>query len=119
MQARQGGGANKLTAHTAPDEADARAPACKERLPPADPQLSVRAPPSRPRFVFDGTRVNPNSTPQDLGMDDGAGPGVARGWGDAGSCGCSRRKFLSQSLHNQPTTGDSIDVFQEQVGGST
>ncbi|GBG00158.1 hypothetical protein Rsub_12977 [Raphidocelis subcapitata] len=40
--------------------------------------------PTSVRFVFDGTRVNPNSTPQDLGMDD----------------------------------GDSIDVFQEQVGGS-
>jgi small ubiquitin-related modifier len=39
--------------------------------------------PSSVRFVFDGTRVNPASTPEDLGMDD----------------------------------GDSIDVFQEQVGG--
>jgi len=39
--------------------------------------------PTAVRFVFEGARVNPNSTPQDLGMDD----------------------------------GDSIDVFQEQVGG--
>ncbi|KAI8470055.1 MAG: small ubiquitin-like modifier 1 [Monoraphidium minutum] len=39
--------------------------------------------PSSVRFVFDGTRINPNSTPEDLGMED----------------------------------GDSIDVFQEQVGG--
>ena len=39
--------------------------------------------PSSVRFVFDGTRVAPMSTPESLGMDD----------------------------------GDSIDVFQEQVGG--
>lgn len=35
------------------------------------------------RFVFDGSRVQKDQTPQDLGMDD----------------------------------GDTIDVFQEQIGG--
>lgn len=27
--------------------------------------------PNQVRFVFDGTRVNPNSTPAMMGMDDG------------------------------------------------
>jgi hypothetical protein len=52
---------------------------CAAKLSPAGPLLARSL---ARRFVFDGTRVNPNSTPEDLGMEEGergrAGPPQAR-----------------------------------------
>ena len=68
---------------------------------------------SQVRFVFDGTRINPSMTPEDMDMEDGD---TVR-W----LCGAGARKIRADThslLVNDPARLFSqVDAFLEQTGG--